>query len=301
MNEKFRVDIGEAKIFSPEEISDEMYHADPCEKPSLSSGIAVKLLLTSPLHAAMHHPKLSGTLDLGWEVDRKSERRMDMGAIIHDLLLRGKKTFHLIEAENYRTKIAREERDYAIEQGKTPILVSDWKNVERINSAYSDTFIRDDFQNEHTIIWNEDGVLLRAKPDIFINTEKHLGIVDLKTTGLVPTTEGWGRRQIFEYMVQAALYRRGAYKLTGRMCGWSFAVIETSPPYDMAYFQFDAAAIAIGNKLVEIAIGKWEQLLEDCMKGINPQGYSKDVQTAVTPQWIVNSMEEYIEQESSDD
>lgn len=53
------------------------YHADPCPEPSLSSTIAKTLLASSPLHAAVRHPRLA-------RQQQKVEREaFDRGKVAH--------------------------------------------------------------------------------------------------------------------------------------------------------------------------------------------------------------------------
>ena len=59
---------------------------------------------------------------------------------------------------------------------------------------------------EATLIWQEpNGAWCRARPDALCP-----GLIcDVKTTTMAATPDGWGRRQMWEYAMQAGLYRRG--------------------------------------------------------------------------------------------
>src|SRR3990167_1259095 len=82
------------------------YIKDPAPQPSLSASLAHVLLTRSPKHAWLAHPRLNPA----WEPD-ESEARQDIGTIVHALLLEGDASrVVVIEAEDYRTKAAKEAR-----------------------------------------------------------------------------------------------------------------------------------------------------------------------------------------------
>ena len=98
-------------------ISAEEYHADPCESPSLSSSLASALLNQSPRHAWMQHPELNP------DYRPEENSRFDLGSAAHALLLEGNQAkIAIIEADDWRTKKAKEERDTARENGLLPVL-----------------------------------------------------------------------------------------------------------------------------------------------------------------------------------
>ena len=57
------------------------YHADPCERPSLSSSIAKILLEKTPRHAWTAHPRLNP------DFAAKDESKFDLGTAVHELML----------------------------------------------------------------------------------------------------------------------------------------------------------------------------------------------------------------------
>ena len=56
-----------------------VYHACPCESPSLSSGVARTILDQSIAHAWHEHPKLGGG-------KKESTAAMTTGSVVHSLL-----------------------------------------------------------------------------------------------------------------------------------------------------------------------------------------------------------------------
>ena len=59
------------------------YIADPCPEPSLSASIAHTIVMESPLHAFIQHPRLNiGAIEHG-------SNKMDIGTIVHGMVLEG--------------------------------------------------------------------------------------------------------------------------------------------------------------------------------------------------------------------
>ncbi len=80
-------------------VTEAAYHADPCDRPSLSHSIAHTLVSESPRHAWIEHPRLGGNRE------RVSTRAMDDGAILHRLLLGEGAGFEMVMADDWRTKL----------------------------------------------------------------------------------------------------------------------------------------------------------------------------------------------------
>src|SRR5262245_43940260 len=82
-------------------------HADVCPEPSLSAGLSKTLIDDSPRHAQNEHARLNP--------DRQDDEAqvLDIGTAAHALLLEGDTGVVVIEASDYRTKLAREARDAA--------------------------------------------------------------------------------------------------------------------------------------------------------------------------------------------
>lgn len=99
------------------------YHADPCPAPSLSHTIARILHTRSPLHAKRRHPRLGG-------LPQRVSAEMAIGAAAHALTLGRGSALARIDAENYRTKDAQNQRDAAFAQGFTPLLAKEYAQAE---------------------------------------------------------------------------------------------------------------------------------------------------------------------------
>jgi len=76
------------------------YHGDPAPEPSISASLIRMLLEASPLHAWRAHPRLGNCGE-----DRKTAES-DCGTAAHALLLEGRDIVDVIDAPDWRTKVA---------------------------------------------------------------------------------------------------------------------------------------------------------------------------------------------------
>lgn len=160
-------------------MSEEDYHSDPCEKPSLSSTTAKRIVTASPYHAWVMHPRFG----------RAPEHSvvMDRGSLIHALIL-GQPTdnFVIIEAENFRTKAAQSMRDSARAEGKRPCLQNVYSEASLIAEEVHDDLLKNYNielcgESEIVMLWVEEvgdkKVQCRARLDHLIPDGR---IIDFK-------------------------------------------------------------------------------------------------------------------------
>ena len=108
-----------------EDMPPETYHADPCDQPSLSAGIANILLTKTPKHAWWEHPRLNP------DFKPTNRQDFDLGTAVHSMLLGGSR-LRLIDHKDYRSNAAKEARDAAYEEGRTPLLTEQWNRVSEV-------------------------------------------------------------------------------------------------------------------------------------------------------------------------
>ena len=107
------------------EITATEYHADPCPEPSLSASVARTLIDRSPLHAWMQHPKL------GNQQEEKPAARLSLGSAAHSVILQGDwESIGFIDKDSFRTNEAKDQRDYIVAAGGTPLLEKDRPTIE---------------------------------------------------------------------------------------------------------------------------------------------------------------------------
>jgi hypothetical protein len=94
------------------------------------------LLDKSPRHAALRHPRLNPS----WEP--YEDTKFNIGNAAHKLLIGRGKELVIVEADDWRTKAAKEAREIAREEGKTPILRRKLDEVERMVQAALESAMR---------------------------------------------------------------------------------------------------------------------------------------------------------------
>jgi hypothetical protein len=121
--------------------------------PLFSSSMATTMLEESPWHAHRKHPKLGA-------IDTATTRPQKLGAALHAALLRPHEQIEIIDAKDFRTKLAQELRDNAIAAGKTPVLKDAWdETCELADHVFDELQKRDidlnKMQHELTAVWDE--------------------------------------------------------------------------------------------------------------------------------------------------
>lgn len=220
------------------------YLADPAPSPSLSSGIAHAILEESPLHAFWKHPRLNP------HYQPEVAEKFDLGSAAHAVLLEGNyKKIAVIKATDYRTKEAKDTRDAAREAGMLPVLVEQMTAIEDMveaaqlaikESELAEVFTPTGGDSEQTLIWEEDGVWCKSRPDRL--AKDHRIIVDYKTTGASAEPNAWTKGPMIGNGcdLQAALGLRGIKALTtqGDNARFIFIVQENYPPYAVSFVGF---------------------------------------------------------------
>lgn len=273
------------------DIPADVYHADPADAPSLSSSIIKVLLDQSPMHAWTAHPRLNPNfLD---EVG-EAESKFDAGTAAHALTLEGLDKIEVIDADDWRTKAAKEARDIARENGKIPLLTKHAKQVRAMVEVAHKSIAEcadlsgitlDDCDKEVTLIWQEpNGVWCRARPDAL--ERSYTLLFDLKTTQASAQPEDAAKRVLDQMAahIQAALYVRGVEVLTGKRPTFVFMPQETNPPYACSFIGASPAYMTLGEDKVLTAIKIWG----DCLKSGKWPGYGNRIFWPEPKPWTVD-------------
>jgi hypothetical protein len=277
------------------DMPEDEYHADPCPKPSLSSSIA-KMLVSikdTPRHAWLQHPRLNPNHDAA----RAYNKAQAFGTVCHKLMLRKGGDVTIIEYDDFRGKIAQNERDEAVAAGKTPILAADYASAEQLVKAGRAQLQRhedaaDAFQTgkpEMTGIWREGDAWVRMRLD-WQPTGGNV-LYDYKTVSGSAAADQWVK-QAFDLGsdIQAALYSRGWRALTGVEgdVHFRFVVQEMDPPYALNVIQFSGAAMALAEAKTAEAIRRWQW----CMKHNAWPGHPKQICHVDAPIWHERAWED---------
>lgn len=280
------------------------YHAETfwSGPPLLSASAAWTLLTQSPEHAALAHPKLGGA-------GSESSRAQDEGSVLHALLLGSGPAVHVVRADSFRTKAAREERDAAQAAGDIPLLEGDHerllKAAEKIRSRLRDAGLVLDGASEVTAVWGAGPVMARGRMDHVLSTsaagmdleadEARVVIVDLKTTaqpvsGRAKLGADLVRRgahvQAFAYM-QAIQTLRPRWKIDD----FVWVVAEREPPYGLMVARPGEDMQQLGLEAWERAVGAWDRGLRLGFEGATV-GALIDPVTLHAPAWAFHEAAE---------
>jgi hypothetical protein len=247
--------------------------------PLFTASRGFALIDQTPAHV---HAEVSG------EVKAEDSDSMDLGTIVHGCLLTGESNVVLIEAKDWRTAAAREQRDDARAVGLTPLLAHKWSEVQAMVAAARRQLERVELPTpfvggvaEQSLYFDLDGVQCRATPDWV--SDDHAHIDDLKTVGTSahPAAFGkaaWGNGNCF----QNAFYRRAVKTVYGVNAEFRWVALETFPPYSLSVVALDPEATEFADAQVDEALRIWALCLE---RGEWP-GYPTRVSYTEVPAWV---------------
>ena len=264
------------------------YHADPALKPSLSNSIAKILIEQSPAHAWLQHPRLNPN----YVPDPNS--KFDLGSAAHVMLLeRRDDCIVRVNADDWRTKAAREARDAAQANGQYAVLERQYADIEAMVRAARD-FINDTelagiFETgeaEQTILWQEGNAHIRIRPDL-ISADRTV-ILDYKTTPSANPDAFIAQIGRMAYDLQAELYTCGVAALTGSEPQFVFLCQENEAPYACSLVALSESYRIVGKQKVKRALKLWSE----CMTTNAWYSYSNKIAYAEPKPWVLMQAEE---------
>lgn len=276
------------------------YLADPAPSPSMSSGIAHAMLEESPLHAFWKHPRLNPHYQP--EVNEK----FDLGSAAHAVLLEGDyKKIAVIKATDYRTKEAKETRDAAREACMIPVLVEQMMDIEEMveaaklaiaESELAEVFTPDGGDSEQTLIWQDDGVWCKSRPDR-LSKDRRI-IVDYKTTGASAEPNTWMKGPMIGNGcdLQAALGLRGIKALTNEATlsyepQFIFLVQENYAPYAVSFVGFGPQF----QHYADVRLSRAMKIFKRCWTRNEWPGYPTQTAWVAPPPWKLTEWDAQVE------
>lgn len=253
-------------------VPDRDYHAD---RVSLSSTGARKLLACPARFR--------------WERDNQSppSKAFDIGRVVHTLVLGVGGEVVVVDADNWLTKAAKEQRAAAYESGATPLLTAEYDAALAMRDAVmahpvaAELF--SDGVAEQSGWWADEdtGITLRFRPDWMTELDGRPVCVDLKTT-VSADPQDFSRSVVkFGYNMQAAWYLAGLAAHGIADARFLFVCVEKSPPYPVAIIELDAEAIAQGRIDMRRAI----DLYKRCLDTDTWPAYGDGIHTISLPPW----------------
>ena len=278
-----------------DDIEMEAYIHDPSARPSLNAGTANLLIQRSPLHAWHANARLN----TNWKQDNSSVA--DIGTIAHHVLLAGDtRDIVVIEADDWRTKAAKEQRDEAYARGAIPILTGKMSEVRAMVDAARAQLETSELAGifssgkaEQTLIYEVGDCWYRSRPDWW-NREAGV-MLDLKTTKASAEPNSWTRLLLgMGYDLQAQIALNGALALTkGDLTPqhFIFAVLEQDPPYALSLVGASNQMLDLAQRKLDYASQIWKQCLQTSLW----PGYPSRICWAEVPEYHARGVEELIE------
>ena len=262
--------------------------ADADGVPALSASIAHILVSKSSLHAWHAHPRLNP------EYRSEESVEFDYGRAAHAVLLEGSEaSLHVIEADDWRTKAAKEARDAARESGKTPMLTRQVHRVRAMVKAAQEYVegseiagIFKDGEPEHSLHWQEGATHCRSRLD-WITADRRI-VLDYKTSANANPDAFVNGAVAYGYTMQEAFYRRGVKAIYGKEPKFAFLVQEKEPPYVCSLVAFDPAMQEMGDRAVQYALACWQS----AMQSGKWRGYPNRIAYLSPPAWYAARTEE---------
>jgi hypothetical protein len=221
--------------------------------PHFSASTAKVLIAKSPAHARA-------------ENKRKPTKALDAGNVIHRLVLGKGKDYQVIDADDWRTNVAKAKRDEARALGLVPVLAADFERYqvasERITSQLADHDIVLDGDSELAFEWNEytsfGPVACRGMMDhVWLDRGVILDLkitADASPTGVERTAENFG------YAIQSAAYTSGLSTLRPELAGrikFIFAFAEQEEPFALNLREPDGVFRELGERRWRRAVTTW--------------------------------------------
>lgn len=214
-------------------------------------------------------------------------KKMDIGTALHLAALEPHRLAErtvLVDADDWRTKDARERRDAAYEAGLRPLLTKDAELVDRLAGALlrnkHAAELLEGARTEVSYFWEHEGIACKARADVLRDDDGRMA--DLKTSA--SASPEVFRRQAFSYghFLRVPWYCDGYEAATGkRIEEYWFVVVSSEQPHLVTTCQLDQRAIEWGRLKIRRAMA----LFRECRKrGIWP-AYCPEPVTIGLPDW----------------
>lgn len=255
-----------------EDISNADYHA----APALGSTSLKTLATRTPAHWK-------------WQSENPVHKdAYDVGTVAHSLIIEGDESgVVIVDAADWRTKAAKEEKDAARAAGKIALLDKEFEPIKAMRDAVmAHPLARAAFTGhkaEHSVFWEEDGLALKCRPDAW---QPGL-IVDLKTARDADPREFGRVAYNLGYHQSVAHYQDGVLEATGELLPFAFVLVEKEPPYLVSVVELDPEAVELGRRLNT----KAKNTYRECLAANQWPGY-ESTEPIRLPAWAARNTEE---------
>lgn len=270
------------------DIPADVYHSDPVDGGSLSSTGARRML-----------PPSCPALFKHWATHTEHKSEFDFGQAAHAEVLGIGRPLHVIDADDWRTKEARNAKVDAYAADEIPVLAKEYAQVTAMAEAIrahpiaSALFDPGAGRGEQTLVWQQHGIWRRAMLDWLPDRgDGRLIVPDYKTCRKADP------KSLARAMADYGLHQQGAWNLDGvRQLGLAgdltpaFLLVfqEKSAPYLVTVAQIDPAALLWGDRLNRSAI----DLYRRCVDTDTWPGYGDDeVVSLELPTYTLRQLED---------
>lgn len=247
-------------------VSDDEYRRDvgADSRPALTSTLARELVCTC---AARVRAMLDG------HVTRATPAMVE-GQVIDALVLGGPgsvERFVVVDADDWRTKAAREQRDEALAAGRIPVLASAMAEYARQASAVRTQLAARGIDlaggdPQVTVVWTDGGVRCRGRLDwLRVDDGGGAHVVELKRLSALHAHAL--ARAVVErgYDIQMAAYTRGLEAVLPAVAGrvtWTWVTVELEPVVGVRLVRPTGAMRELGRVRWERAVSMWRECWE---------------------------------------
>lgn len=223
--------------------------------------------------------------------EREDKDVFDIGAVAHTLLLGAGAEVEVVASETWQTKDAKAARAAARAEGKIPLLTKQAEAVQTMVSAAQNRpevaeLLAPEGVPEMTAYALDPAswIMLRARLDyLIISANRHVTIVDYKTTKNAAPRAFAKSAAEYGYHVQEAHYRRVLRELGYEVDRFVFLAQEKEPPYLTSIHEFDAAAVREGDRIVSAGI----EIFAACRDADDWPGYGNRTYRMSLPAWAI--------------
>lgn len=215
----------------------------------------------------------------------------DFGSAAHAVVLADESAVIVeVEADDWRTKAAREAKAEARALGRIPLLTKDLAIVRAMADAIrrhpvAAALLTQPGRSEVSVFWDER----RARFDRLPQPKgRRLIATDYKTAEDASVAAFTRTVANLGYHQQSAWYLDALHAMGHEDAAFVFVVQEKSAPYLVNVVELDAEAIRIGRERNARAIDLWRR----CRETDTWPGYGDEVKTVGLPRWAVIQHEE---------
>lgn len=221
--------------------------------------------------------------------------KFDIGKAVHAKVLGQGAEVIVVDADDWRTKAAREAREEARAEGKAPLLTREFEAVTAMAEAVlahptAKALLSQPGDTEVSLFSDIDDVPVRARFDFLPDqSERRTVAVDLKTTVDASKSAFENSVARYEYAVQRAWYLDIHKAITGEAnAEMVFVAVEKEPPYLVAVYQVPTLWADKGHIMAAHARELWAE----CTRTNTWPGYPAEVQLLDEPVWHLYQFEE---------